>query len=79
MQRHCAGRPVTLALLQSAWAACQRHEANYARKEIISRVRPETQPPTERELDALQDNEIDALYDSSLRALADSYRRPGVA
>jgi hypothetical protein len=78
MQRHCAGRPVTLALLQTAWAACQKHEGNYARQEIISQVRPETQPPTERELDALQDNEIDALYHSSLRALADSYRRPGV-
>jgi hypothetical protein len=47
--------------------------------ELLSPLRQqEAQPPTERELDALQDNEIDALYHSSLRALADSYRRPRV-
>jgi hypothetical protein len=77
MQRHCAGRPVTLALLQSAWAACQRHEANYVRQEIISQVRSETQPPTERELDALSDEGVENLYRASLREYARSIKGPG--
>jgi hypothetical protein len=36
MRRHCAGRPITVALLQSAWAACQgvRRLRNGARETL---------------------------------------------
>jgi hypothetical protein len=78
--RYAANRPLTIALLSQAWQLCKQHEASYARQEIISQVRPETQPPTEREIDALDDNQIDALYHASLKKYADQFRRraPGV-
>jgi hypothetical protein len=67
MQRHCAGRPVTLALLESAWSACQRNEASYARHEILNQVSSEAEPPTERELNGLSDAAVNDLYRASLR------------
>jgi hypothetical protein len=79
IQRHCAGRPITLALLQSAWAACQANELRHQRGELLdSYQRPQELPATPANLDALSDDAVDRLYHQSLRALADSVRRPGV-
>jgi hypothetical protein len=81
IQRHCAGRPITLALLQSAWAACQVNEQRHQRGELLDQYEwpQDTQPPSAREIDALSDDAVDDLYHRSLRAYADSFRRaPGV-
>lgn len=75
MQRHCAGRPITLALLQSAWTACQAAEKRYDRNEAIRPLR-QAQAPTQRELDELDDSAVDDLYHKSLRAHAQAVRRP---
>jgi hypothetical protein len=81
IQRHCAGRPVTLALLQSAWSACQASEQRYQRGELLnSYQRPEdSTPPSERGLNAMSDSEVDRLFHASLKEYANSFRRgPGV-
>jgi hypothetical protein len=79
INRHCAGRPVTLGLLQSAWSACQAAEQRSVRSELLSPLREQDQPPTELELNGLSDDQVDRLYHQSLRAYADQYRRvPGV-
>jgi len=81
MNRHVAGRPVTLALLQSAWTSCQANEASYTRQEILNQVpREEAQPHSPGALDSLSDSEVDRLYHGSLRAYADSFHRraPGI-
>ena len=80
LNRHCAGRPVTLALLQSAWTECQANELRHQRDEIISDYLPQEQPLSPRELDEMSDAEVDHLYHGSLRAYADSFQRrlPGV-
>jgi hypothetical protein len=80
IQRHCAGRPITLALLQSAWTACQQNEQRHQRGELLDQYqRHEELPTTPANLDALSDDAVDDLYHRSLRAYADSFRRgPGV-
>jgi hypothetical protein len=80
IQRHCAGRPITLALLQSAWKACQVNEQRHQRGELLDQYqRPQDAPTTPANLDALSDDAVDDLYHRSLRAYADSFRRaPGV-
>jgi hypothetical protein len=78
--RYAASRPLTLTLLTQAWRACQQNEQRLERGELLTAYqRPEDTPPTERELDALQDNEVETLYHASLRKYADQFRRgPGV-
>lgn len=81
LSRYAGTRPLTLALLQSAWSACQATEQRYQRGELLdSYERPQdAQPPSAKEIDALSDDAIDDLYHRSLRAYADSFRRaPGV-
>jgi hypothetical protein len=77
IQRHCAGRPITLALLQPAWTACQVNEQRHQRGELLDSYQQEI-PVAPANLDALSDDAVDRLYHQSLRALADSVRRPGV-
>jgi hypothetical protein len=77
LQRHCAGRPITLPLLQSAWSACQVNEKRHERGELLGQFqRPEdTPPPSERELNAMSDSEVDRLFHASLKEYANSFRR----
>jgi hypothetical protein len=78
IKRHVAGRPVTIELLQSAWAACQRAEQSYARQEVLAQAQgPESRPVSARELEGLSDEEVDSLYHRSLRQYAQAVR-PGV-
>lgn len=79
MFRHCAGRPVTLALLQSAWSACQANERRHERGDLIEQYLPEAQPLSPGVLDAMNDDQVNQLYKDSIRAYAESFRRaPGV-
>jgi len=82
MRRHCAGRPVTLPLLQSAWSACQKSEQRHERGELLTSFQypQEIVPPSLREIDALDDASVDRLYHASLREYANQFRRgPGVS
>jgi hypothetical protein len=76
IQRHCAGRPITLALLQSAWSACQVNEQRHHRGELLDQYqRPEdAHPPSERELNSLSDAEVDRLYHGALKEYVNSFR-----
>jgi hypothetical protein len=76
LARYAAGRPLTLALLQQAWRACQANEQKRERGELLSPLqRPQASEPPAN-LDTLSDEAVDSLYHSSLRAYADQYRRP---
>jgi hypothetical protein len=78
--RYAAGRPLTLALLQQAWRACQSHETKHERGELLSAYQKpqETQPPSAGEIDAMDDAAVNRLYHDSLRAYANSVRQPGI-
>ena len=81
LRRHCGNRPVTIPLLNAAWAELKKREASHARSEILGQIqRPQApQPVNEKQLDALDDTAVDRLYHDSLRAYADAVRRaPGV-
>lgn len=77
IQRYCAGRPMTIQLLQSAWAACQENERRSQRGELLSQwQQPEEEaPPTQKEIDALDDDAVDKLYHQSLAAYSAQVRR----
>jgi hypothetical protein len=80
LMRYAGTRPLTLALLQAAWEACQTNEQRHQRGELLDQYqRPDdTQPPSIKEIDALSDAEVDRLYHDSLRAYVKSIRTPGV-
>ncbi len=74
LRRHVGGRPITIPLLQSAWAACQKNEEGHSRSELLGQIEhPETQPVTT--IDELSDAAVDDLYRGSLRAYAQTFRR----
>jgi hypothetical protein len=78
LQRHCAGRPITLPLLQSAWSACQANEQRHQRGELLGQFqREDTPPPSAKEIDALDDAAIDDLFHKSLKTYAAQFRRGG--
>jgi hypothetical protein len=80
-RRFAAGRPLTIALLQQAWNACQRQEQNALRDEtlgLFQRPRADEAPSAE-DLNSLSDDAVDNLYHSSLREYARGLKRaPGV-
>jgi hypothetical protein len=77
LARYCCGRPLTLMLLQAAWAACQASEAKQERSALLTSMQePQTERPAN--LDALSDEAVDDLYHRSLRAYAQSIRGAGV-
>jgi hypothetical protein len=80
LARYCGGRPLTLMLMQAAWAACQASEAKHERGELLSQYqRPQdTAPPTAKDLDNMGDAEFERLYKDSIRAYAQSIRGAGV-
>ena len=80
IQNYAAGRPLTLTLVGSAWAACKESEKRYQRGELLEQYqrREETAPPTQMELDAMDDDEVNRLYRASLREYVRSIRSPGV-
>lgn len=81
IQRYSAGRPMTLHLLDAAWAACQANEQRHDRSELLAPYqRPEgTPPPSQKQIDEMSDDAVTDLYHRSLRAYSDSVRRsPGM-
>jgi hypothetical protein len=77
MRRYAAGRPRTLHLLDSAWVACQQNEQRHERAELLAPYeKREIVPPTEKELDGLDDKAVDDLYHASLRSSARFFGRP---
>jgi hypothetical protein len=78
LARYCGGRPLTLMLMQAAWAACQASEAKHERSSLLTSMQEPQQPERPANLDALSDEAVDDLYHRSLRAYAASIRAPGV-
>ena len=80
IRRHCGNRPITVPLLNAAWAELKKREAGRERSALLNQIeRPEPEPVTPQQIDALDDSAVDRLYHESLRAFADSVRRtPGV-
>jgi hypothetical protein len=80
LSNFAAGRPLTLVLLQSAWESCKANEKRYERGEVLRQYeRPEEAlPPTQKDLDALDDTSFERLYRAALRAHAQSVRGAGV-
>jgi hypothetical protein len=80
LARYCGGRPLTLMLLQAAWAACQASEAKHERGELLSHYErsQDTAPPSAKDLDNMSDDEVDRLYKASLREYVRSVKAPGV-
>ena len=75
--RHCAGRPITLPLLQSAWSACRANEQRHQRGELLNSCQNPQAPETPTNLDALSDDAVTDLYHRSLKTYADQFRRGG--
>ncbi|MGA7401144.1 MAG: hypothetical protein WBW38_14050 [Candidatus Sulfotelmatobacter sp.] len=77
---YAAGRPLTFALLSQAWQTLKAREASYARTEILDSIqRPrDSEPPSAREIDEMDDASVDRLYHDSLRAYAASIRGAGI-
>jgi len=76
--RFAGNRPLTIPLLQQAWKSCQQNESRRERSALLNQIeRPEPEPVTPQQIDALDDSAVDRLYHESLRAYAQSYGRPG--
>ena len=78
LSRYAGSRPLTLELLRQAWKSCQANEQRHERSELLSPLREQDQAPSERELNALNDDEVDRLYRASLREYVRSIKAPGV-
>ena len=80
LRRYCGGRPLTLAMLQQAWTACQRNESLHERDELLGiRQHCESNTPSEIGFDALDDQTVNRLYHDSLRRYAKAVKRgPGI-
>jgi hypothetical protein len=78
--RYAGSRPLTLALLQQGWRACQSNEQRHERNELMGlHQKPQAaEPPTAKQLDELSDEAVDNLFHSSLRAYADNVRHTGI-
>lgn len=75
--RHCGNRPLTLALLQQAWRACQANEQRHERGELLEQYQRPQDQPNERELNDLSDAAVENLYRASLREYVKSIKGPG--
>jgi hypothetical protein len=76
LRNYCAGRFVTVALLDAAWEECKRVEKGLSRSALFDQVgnAPEAveDPPS---LDRLDDQRIDDLYHQTLREYARTAKR----
>ena len=77
-RRYCADRPLTVALLQQAWTACQRNESLHERDELLGiNQRQEAEAPSQPDFDALDDESLDQLYHQSVRQYQKTSKRGG--
>jgi hypothetical protein len=80
LRQYCAGRFITVALLDAAWEECKRAEKDATRSELFSQVgngTAETESPAES-LERMDDASIDNLYHRTLREYAKGAKRSGV-
>jgi len=80
LRQYCAGRFITVALLDAAWEECKRAEKDATRSVLFSQVgneTTETEGPAES-LERLDDASIDNLYHRTLREYAKGAKRSGV-
>jgi hypothetical protein len=75
LRDYCAGRFVTIALLDAAWEECKRQEKDAMRSALFTPAdQPEETGPT-ASLDRLDDQGIDDLYHRTLREYARTAKR----
>jgi len=70
LRNYIAGRFVTIALLDAAWEACKKHEADGSRDRLFNSTPVKEPPVNEKNLDALDDAAVDHLYHATLRHYA---------
>ncbi len=78
---YCAGRFVTVALLDAAWEECKRVEKDATRSALFNQVGNETEESiesTSASLDRLDDASIDDLFHRTLRQYAKNAKRSGI-
>jgi hypothetical protein len=77
LRDYCAGRFVTVALLDAAWEECKRVEKDVMRSALLDPVGTETEEiiAGPSSLDCLDDGRIDDLYHRTLREYARTAKR----
>lgn len=77
LREYCAGRFVTVALLDAAWEECKRVERDATRSALFSQAENEPAPRANdtSSLDRLDDAGIDDLYHRTLREYAQAVKR----
>jgi hypothetical protein len=80
LREYCAGRFVTLALLDAAWEACKESEKSAARSALLTQVeRRPSQRVDESAIDELDDASVSDLFHRTMREHArTTKRRSGV-
>jgi hypothetical protein len=79
LREYCAGRFVTIALLDAAWDACKQAERDATRSTLFDQVGNEPAQMAEdspASLDKLDDEGIESLYHRTLREFARTAKRP---
>jgi len=80
LHEYCAGRFITVALLDAAWEQCKQAERDATRSGLFNQIgngTAETESPAES-LERLDDASIDNLYHRTLREYAKSAKLSGV-
>lgn len=77
LREYCAGRFVTVALLDAAWEECKRLERDATRSALFNQVEHDTSVPGEdpSAFDRLDDEGIVDLYHRTLREYAQTVKR----
>jgi len=78
LREYCAGRFVTVALLDAGWEACKQAEKDATRSALFTQVGHETEETIEGQsasLDRLDDAGISDLYHRTLREYARTVKR----
>jgi hypothetical protein len=77
LRNYCAGRFVTVGLLDAAWEECKRVEKDATRSALFNQTEDERSPRTNDAsgLDTLDDAAIDNLYHKTLREYAHDVKR----
>ena len=70
LRNYIGGRFVTIALLDAAWEACKKHEADGSRDRLFNSTPVNEPPVNEKNLDALDDAAVDHLYHATLKHYA---------
>jgi hypothetical protein len=75
LRDYCAGRFITVALLDAGWEECKRVEQDATRSALFNQVGNDVVKTKVPSLDRLDDDGIDQLYHRTLREYARTVRR----